>query len=309
MPDIRILLVEHSLEEARFLEEALDEIQESARQGPWMAFRVTQVSEIDDACAVAAAGDCDLVLLDPSQHGMSAPGAFAAIRDAAPELPLVLIIDRADEPLARRMLREGAQDYLTKDEVDCAPLARAIRNAIERQRYLMSFRRGSAFDALTGFYNMPGFIMAAGRELHLAAGAGQPLLLVRAEVDNLNEITAAYGREQRELTLLEAVEVLRESAGPSALLGCMEGGSFAVVVWNMRPDDFIGRVQAQLATQARPFAFAFGWTVTHPGAVESIDPLLTAAEASLCENKQSYQVFAETSLSMPPTVPVGTCPV
>ncbi len=41
---------------------------------------------------------------------------------------------KPDEDLANRLLRDGAQDVLVKAELECAPLARAIRYAIERQR-------------------------------------------------------------------------------------------------------------------------------------------------------------------------------
>jgi PleD family two-component response regulator len=199
-------------------------------------------------------------------------------------MPVVIVGSRGDEALGRRMLREGAQDFVVREEIDCGPLARTLRNALDRQRFFNASQRGSTLHSLTAFYNERGFQAAASREMKLAAEAGQPLLLVLAEVDNLAELTEAYGREQRELTLLEASELLRAGGGEAALLGCFEGSRFAALLWNRRADEFIGAVQAKHAEQPRPYAFAFGWALTHPGAYESFDPLLTAAEASLCEN-------------------------
>ncbi len=49
-------------------------------------------------------------------------------------IPVVVLADEADENLAHRLLREGAQDVLVKPELECALLARSIRYAIERQR-------------------------------------------------------------------------------------------------------------------------------------------------------------------------------
>jgi GGDEF domain-containing protein len=297
MNSIRLLLVEPDFEEATFLQQALDEIQENARHGEWISFDTIHVESLDDARAVVAAQPPDLVLLNPSLPGTTPLASVTALLSAGSAVPLVVIVGRGDETLARRLLREGAQDFLVREEIDCGPLFRAIRNAIDRQRYLNACRSGTAFDELTGFLNERGFYTAATRDLHLAAGAGQPLTLVLADIDNLTDITLAYGQEQRDLTLLDSAEVLREAGGPGALLACLGKKRFAALVWNMRPEELIGRVQTRLSLQPRPFAFLFGWAVTHPGAMESIDPLLSAAEACLCENGQSYQFPTDPSLS------------
>jgi PleD family two-component response regulator len=216
------------------------------------------------------------------------------LRNVAPDMPVVLLINRADEPLARKLLREGAQDYLIRDEIDCEPLARTVRNAMERQRFQTASRCGTSFDQLTGLYNERGFQLAATRELHLAAGAAIPLLIALIEIDNLGDIASACGTERRDITILDAAEVIRAGAGDLALLACLSGNRFAAVVWNMNPEGFISRVQAKLGDKPRDFGFAFGWAVTKAGALQSIDPLLSAAEALLCENKQSYQTVPET---------------
>ena len=296
MRDIRVLLVEGCLEDARFIQEALQEIQESAQQGDWTSFRITHVEGLDEASAMAVSGDCDLILMNPKISGVAGPVAFAALHSAAPTLPIVLIVDRAEEPLAQRLLREGAQDYLLRDELDCGPLAHALRNAIERQRFATASSRANSFDELTGLYNERGFHAAATRELHLAAGASMPLLISIIEIDNLCDLATACGPERRDMTILDATEVLRAGAGELALLACLRSNRFAAMVWNMRPEGFIARLQTKLGDRPRDFGFAFGWTVTKPGTVQSLDLLIAAAEARLCENKQSYQTLPEPSL-------------
>ncbi len=295
MTPIRILLVEHDFEEAIFLKGALEEIQEAPTPAVWAALEVIHVDTLEDAEAVITAGEADVLLLDPDLPGVTAFTAFRTLRAPAPNIPVILLLDYLSEGLASRLLRDGAQDYLIKSEIDCGPLSRAIRNAVERQRYLNAFRQTSTFDGLTGLQNHRGFHAAATRELHLAAGCGQPLLLVLTEIENLGELTAAYGEQQRETCLLDAADILRENAGQTALLGCFEGYRFAALVWNMRPEEFIGRIQDAVAERPRPFALTFGWTVTHPGEVESLDPLLDAAEASLCDNEHAYPIDPKSS--------------
>ena len=48
-------------------------------------------------------------------------------------MPIIMLTGLADEELAVEAVRGGAQDYLTKDEVDGQLLARAVRYAIERR--------------------------------------------------------------------------------------------------------------------------------------------------------------------------------
>lgn len=297
MRPVRILLAESVLEDAQFLRGALDEIQESARFGAWTSFEITHVEALEDVCTVAMTAACDIVLLDLNLQGAtSALQCFAAVHSAAASLPLILLIKPGDEPLARRLLRDGAQDYLLRSEIDCDPLARAIHNAIERQRHVQALRHGSSFDELTGLFNERGFRPAAQRELRLAAKAGLPVLLAFIKIDNFAEINNECDRDQRALTLVDASVVIGDSVGDDVLLAYLGEGRFAALAWDTQPDDLTARLRTGLAAQLRHYGFAYGWSVVHPGASPSLDSLVKTVEAALCENEQSYHA-TEPSLS------------
>ncbi|HEY0511220.1 MAG TPA: EAL domain-containing protein [Thermoanaerobaculia bacterium] len=87
-------------------------------------------------------GKLDVVLLDvslpDSRHGTL--DSLTRIKAEAPDLPLILLTGIDDEDLAVRAVREGAQDYLVKREIDGGLLGRAIRYAIERKRAEMALR-------------------------------------------------------------------------------------------------------------------------------------------------------------------------
>ncbi|HEV2855878.1 MAG TPA: EAL domain-containing protein [Thermoanaerobaculia bacterium] len=87
-------------------------------------------------------GKVDVVLLDVSLPDTRAGtlDSLRRIKEAAPDLPLILLTGIDDEDLAVRAVREGAQDYLVKKEVDAGLLGRAIRYAIERKRAEMALR-------------------------------------------------------------------------------------------------------------------------------------------------------------------------
>ncbi len=67
----------------------------------------------------------------PDSQGID---TFKKIHDQAPQIPIVVITGLADDGLAMRAVREGAQDYLVKGQMDSNLLIRAIRHAIERKR-------------------------------------------------------------------------------------------------------------------------------------------------------------------------------
>jgi PleD family two-component response regulator len=53
---------------------------------------------------------------------------------AAPSVPLIVLTGLDDEALAAEAMKEGAQDYLIKGQIESRALPRALRHAIERHR-------------------------------------------------------------------------------------------------------------------------------------------------------------------------------
>ncbi|MCX6996716.1 MAG: ATP-binding protein [Kiritimatiellaeota bacterium] len=75
----------------------------------------------------------DVVLLDlnlPDSHGLA---TVAAVQQAAPEVPIVVMTGMGGEELALEALKKGAHDYLLKGEDD-RMLPRALLYAVERCR-------------------------------------------------------------------------------------------------------------------------------------------------------------------------------
>src|SRR5258707_6949491 len=76
----------------------------------------------------------DVILVDlalPDSRGFD---SVERVRRAAPGLPIVVLTGLDDAILATQALRQGAQDYLVKGQIDQRVLVRALRYAIERKR-------------------------------------------------------------------------------------------------------------------------------------------------------------------------------
>jgi two-component system NtrC family sensor kinase len=89
-----------------------------------------------------AEGRFVLVILDYHLPRMNGDDVLAGIRGGPdPEIPVVIVTGGGCENLAVEMLKKGASDYVTKDELHTPRVASAVRASLERHRLEMAHRR------------------------------------------------------------------------------------------------------------------------------------------------------------------------
>ena len=96
-------------------------------------YTVTHRESMCKAVTHLASNRVDLVLLDLGLPDANGVGAVRQAHAAAPRIPLVVLTGSDDESMAALALREGAQDYLVKGQIETRGLVRALRNAVERK--------------------------------------------------------------------------------------------------------------------------------------------------------------------------------
>ncbi len=124
---INILLVEDNPADVRLLKEMLAEI-------IGVPPHLERVDRLSAGLERLGSGGIDVVLLDlslPDSRGLS---TLLKMQAHSPHLPNIVLTGLEDEALATRAVRQGAQDYLVKGQVDANLLLRAARYAIERKR-------------------------------------------------------------------------------------------------------------------------------------------------------------------------------
>ena len=123
---IEILLVEDNPADARLVKEMLRETGEP--------IALIHAERLSQAIGYLRQQGFSAILLDlrlPDSEGLA---TFTRAHAEAPDTPIVVLTGLHDEDLAVKALREGAQDYLVKGQVDGRLLYHAIRYAIERHR-------------------------------------------------------------------------------------------------------------------------------------------------------------------------------
>lgn len=122
-----ILLLEDNPGDARLIRELFRDV-------PGRSVTLINAESLKQAHDRLRETSVDVALVDlslPDSHGLD---TFRKLAESHPSLPQVLLTGLNDREIAIHAVREGAQDYFIKGEVDGPILIRAIDYAIERKR-------------------------------------------------------------------------------------------------------------------------------------------------------------------------------
>src|SRR5271156_4712370 len=228
---VRVLLVESEPDDVLFMRDVLMEIESGRYWNTWVHIEILNASTLTAALAVLANELVDVILLDPDLPDSHGIDTFRRMHSASDRVPIVLLVGPEDTVIAARLVRDGAQDYIAKRCIDCAPLAHAMRNAIERHRLLSAARAGATTDSLTGLTNRGAFLTLADRDRKLAERLGRRLMILIAEPRHLRDIPGQSDHQRRDLTLVELADHLRSLAGPTDVIARIGETRFGMAVF------------------------------------------------------------------------------
>ena len=275
---LRILLIESEPEEMLFLHDVLREIEETRCLPEWPRIEPLPAATWQEAEPILSASPPHVILLD--LNGEEGAGVFRLVQAAAPEVPVILTVNSGDEALAVKLVREGAEDFLGKNQIDCAPLAHALRNAVLRHRLLAAARAAALTDSLTGLCNRAGFLALAARDRKLAERLQRRWMLLIAEPKNSPEIAAAFGEQRRDLQLIEAADHLRSIVTPADALARIGEHHFAISVFDTDAES-VEQAWARIRNRAAERRIELGVSIFHGQNPLSVDAMLEQALADL----------------------------
>lgn len=131
--DVRVLLIEDSAADARLIEEFL--------KGTLLyQFRLTHVARLQEALQRLETTAYEVILLDltlPDSEGLS---SLEQLLVSAPSIPVLVLTNNNNLDLAVEAVRQGAQDFLIKRQINHDLLVRSLQYAIERQQQAEALR-------------------------------------------------------------------------------------------------------------------------------------------------------------------------
>lgn len=125
--EVRVLIVEDSEDDVALM------LLELRRAG--YAAAHARVEEAASLLAALEREAWDVVLCDHKLPRFNAPEALRTVRARDAELPFVIVSSSIGEALVAELMRSGATDYVSKDQLDRLPTAveRALREAANRR--------------------------------------------------------------------------------------------------------------------------------------------------------------------------------
>jgi len=238
----------------------------------------------------------ELVLLNLTLPDSSGMDTLHRVRKQAPHVPIIVQTHLDDDAVAVGTVKQGAQDFLPKSQMDAGLLSRSIRYAIERQRLLEEIRNLSLVDELTGLHNRRGFTTLAENRLKLAKRAGERMHLLFIDLDHLKKINDRWGHTQGDEALRETARILRQTFRESDVLARVGGDEFCVLARECRPNSsrvLTARLRRNLKERNRQadsryrLSVSLGVVHSDPGGDSTPSDLLHEADRLMYRHKRN----------------------
>lgn len=266
-------------------------------------FEAERVATLSNALALLEKEPFDVILLDLALPDSVGVATFSQICVRVPEVPIVVTSALENKNHAFEVLREGAQDYLVKGEVDIKLLRRTLLFAIERHRSRVLLQQLSFNDELTGLLNRRGFLSMAQQQLKIAQREDWQLVLLFADLDSLKNINDNFGHTEGDRALKSVASVLKKTFRTSDLIARLGGDEFIVLALNApaagvqtmtnRLENNLDRHNSQ--NRYYQLSLSIGIAQFDPKRVSSLDSMIMEADKALYENKRQKRLTNSNS--------------
>ena len=227
MPGVlRVLLVEDSEDDAVLLLREL-------RKGGC----VPQSQRVDNAAdleAALAGASWDLVITDHNLPGFSSAAALTIVKRAGLDVPVIIVSGSIGEDVAVAAMKEGAHDYIMKDNLArlVPAVERELREAENRHAHRnaqATIQRLAFHDALTGLTNRHEFEARAKQALD-SANDGLRHGLLYLDLDQFKIINDTCGHTAGDALLRQLAVLLRGPIRDVDTLARLGGDEFGVLL-------------------------------------------------------------------------------
>ena len=102
--------------------------------------QIVGVAAEDDALEMMAGQEYDVYLLDYRLGSGTGVELLRAARQRGSQAPIIMLTGQGDREVDLEAMRGGADDYLTKGQINADLLERSLRYALERARVARALR-------------------------------------------------------------------------------------------------------------------------------------------------------------------------
>ena len=142
----KILLIEDNPGDVRLIKEMLNEITS-------FDYHLITADTLKEGCELIKKHTVVLILLDLNLPDSTGKETFNAINQCADQTPVVLVSGMQNVELSLTLIKEGAQDYIIKDDLNSNLLSRTIEFAIERKKLVSQLKaKTNELEQLNSYY-------------------------------------------------------------------------------------------------------------------------------------------------------------
>ena len=240
--EIALLVVDDSAEDGRLLEENLAQTGHSRR--------LHFCRSTADAVGILHKTPYDIILTD---HRPPYIDAFYLLRWLTNEhkgTPVVVLTGQGSEKLASEAIKQGAYDYLTKEELEGASIAHILETVLERrqlkeeaQQAHEQLKQMAIQDSLTGVYNRRLFQERLEDEFHRSQRYHRPLSIVLLDVDSLKDINDEGGHLAGDRALQYVAKALNDGLRRVDTVARYGGDEFGIILPETAHKDAVNLAQ------------------------------------------------------------------
>ena len=181
-----------------------------------------------------------VVLCDYSIPGFSGRQALGIAHEIAPSIPFIFVSGTIGEETAVACLRDGATDYVLKDNPQRlgAAVRRALSEVEERKAYEARIQYLANYDALTDLPNRTLIADRVGQALIHARRTGRHLALLTVNIDHFRLVNEGFGHAAGDAVLKEMAARVHASVREGDTVARTGVDEFTALVSDLeRPED------------------------------------------------------------------------
>jgi len=241
---IKVLLIEDNPDDQILTKRMLE-------KSTYSSFDITIAGSLSLGISYVGDVTLDAILLDLDLPDSLGVETFLKLNLHAPEIPIVVLSGFGDEEDALKAVREGAQDYLTKGQIDSNMLARSLRYAVERKRAEELIRKLAFHDSLTG---LPSRTLFNDRFLMAVAESkrnNKKIALIMLDLDHFKDVNDKFGHDIGDDLLKEISARLMNILRKTDTICRMGGDEFALLISDVSENEVIDEVAQRVLLASR----------------------------------------------------------
>ncbi|HEX9901982.1 MAG TPA: diguanylate cyclase [Acidobacteriota bacterium] len=285
---LNVLLLSGDAHRAKSVQKTLAASKDPLLQPRWEEYLAKGLARLD-------VDPIDALLVDLHLEDSRGLATFFKVREKAPQLPIIILVDLEDSSLGLEAVKRGAQDSLLYSQITPKILAQAITAGIQYKKNEEHIREIAFQDPLTRLFNRRGFAIVAGHQLMLAQRTKNPMVLVFADILHLENINQGYGYEEGDVALMGIAAIMKTAYRRSDVMARLDADEFLLLAINCGAENaqkLVDRWKAKLddlrarKNMAYDLSLALGTAAFDPEAPCTLETFICRAQLQMEESKR-----------------------